>query len=258
MAVMVLNLASLTPVSSPDLNSDKSTPIYTKGGLTFMQDAFGPKIFRYGHNRSGSVQAQSELASRVGDANGVKAVTDITSGTTLSATKVGAWTADLEVGALFYVFDNDDSAGAAPEGEVSIVKSNTADKITLEDSMPLTVALAANDDVRTMATYGVDDSVDGDFAYAVFGVVVGRDGISDKNYGFYQSWGVCPRVLVLASSALTVGEGVVADAARVGTSGADAATLHVGVALMAKSADMVLDIAPIQMTLDFVGVSAGA
>jgi hypothetical protein len=258
MAVMVLNLSHIAPVGVEDLNRNTSSPKYKPGGMAWMEDAFGMRLFRYGQNRSGATQAQSTLASRVGNADATTVIDNITSGTTTSATKVGGWTANIHVGSMCYVFDNADAAGAAPEGEVSITIANTTDRVDVDPDMPYSVALAANDDLRMIGTWNLENAADGDKAYTVFGVVVGNDGVSNNNFGFYQSWGVCPQVLIKAGAPLALGEAVVADDGRVGPSAGstDPANLHIGVAIAQVSSDIVSDKAPVFLTLD-VGVSVG-
>src|SRR3990167_5009428 len=108
MADLFLHLGPIAPVGYEDLNSDNLNPKMKLGQLAFMQDDYGFRVFEYCRNMSGSAIAQGELQKRIADAT----TSNITSGTTTSATKSG-WTAGDYVGRILYVDDNDDSAGAA-------------------------------------------------------------------------------------------------------------------------------------------------
>src|SRR5437763_7554781 len=110
-----LNLSGIAPVTTTDLNSDSSNARYDVGGLAWARDAFGPKIFRYGQNRSGSSMAQGSLASSCGGTDAQLALTNITSGSTTTAVKAASMTAGKNVGGLLYVLDVGTVEGGATE-----------------------------------------------------------------------------------------------------------------------------------------------
>lgn len=244
MADLFLHLGNMLPVGSEDLNADHLNPKMKVGSLSFMIDDFGFRVFEYCRNMSGSAVAQGELQKRIADA----ATTNITSGTTTSATKSG-WTAGDYVGRILYVDDNDDSAGAAPEGECSPIVANSATVITVDPLRPFSVALAANDDIRVVSWNHLDDAADGDLASKVKGVAVGKNGVTSKYYGFWQRYGFCPDVIHKASSAVTSLNPVVADAASVGPHGSDAVDLHVGTQVGTHANDVVSNKSPVDLLL---------
>jgi hypothetical protein len=183
-------------------------------------------------------------------------VANITAGTTTSATTSGLTASDHQ-GKIANVLDNDDSAGAAPEGQSSIVADNTATKITMEADYPFSVALAANDDLELLATWQVEDAAASDEAWTVAGVVVGNDGISDGNYGWVQIEGAVSAdidtALVTDGDALIAGAAVLADPA-----GASAAELRCAIAMVAVSADQVAQTCPVMLKLFTCGAPASA
>lgn len=244
------NFSALLPVGLGDINQASTSPKYTPGGVAFLNTAFGPRLVKYNQNRTTAV-VQGALLSGVGGTDGKTAVT-------ASAGKVGqittsGLTANAHVGAIAYCLDNNDAAGAAPEGEASIVKANTATIIDLEDDLPFSVAVAASDTFSLISTYNAEEAADGDLAAVVQGVVMGKDGIGAGAYGFVSQWGVTPNTLLKASTALTSGDALVADAGRVGpaTGSADAGNLHVGYTAVVVTSDTVSDKFPAFMMLGF-------
>jgi hypothetical protein len=170
-----LNVGSLHSIGHADLNGDDLIAQDRPGRYAYCITAFGPAVYVYGRNTSGSVVAQGELMKRLADVG----VTDITSGTTTSATKSATWTADKHLGEMLFVMDNADSAGAAPEGEVSIIGSNTAATCNVDANYPYSVALAANDDLDTISPgWHWSDAAAGDLAQEVKGIVVAKAGVT--------------------------------------------------------------------------------
>lgn len=244
---LVLNVGSITGLSMADINTDDATGASLRarpGTISILVDAYGYRIVQYVKNVSNSVYAIGELVSKTANT----AVSNITApASTTTATTTGL-TADDHDGRLCYVLDNDDSAGAAPEGETSVVANNTATLITVEADMPFSVALAANDDLTLISNWQSTDSADGDLAHNVLGVVMGRDGFSDNQFGWVQKEGICPRV-ESSSAAFTAGDPVVADVAQVGTFGTDGQELWVGIALAGESADQAADMLPVNLKI---------
>jgi len=233
-----LNLGHLAGLGMSDFNRDDSTPYMRPGTIAWVVDAFGPRIVKYIKCVNSTAMAKSELASYAADGANVKTttITNITSGTTTSFV-TSALTANRHDGMISYVLDNDDAAGGAPEGESSIVGSNTATVVSLEKDYPYSVALAANDDIELVTTYQVDDAADGDEAWTVAGVVLGADGISTNNFGWIHVEGVTP---CLSAASAAEGDPIVADAAQVGPFGADGHELWIGTSLVTLSTDETL------------------
>ena len=242
--------AGILPAAHFDLSQIESStqgPRTDIGQIAWMRDKFGRiRLFTYRKNISGSAFAAGELASRLREVE-----TNVTAASsTTSAT--GTWSAaDDHIGSLFLVHDDAGGGGAAPEGEATIVASNTATVATFEVDLPLSTALAVNDDVTLFAP-GVIDAADGDFNFVVCGVAMGAP--ADDGFGWFQFHGVHPRVQHKSTDAVTAGAPVVADAAAVGAAGADVANLwvgyqmatHGGDALQIKSA-VVMSLLPVYM-----------
>ena len=246
MANSYLNVGHLIPAVGPELNANDLTPSAPVGAVSMVRDAFGLKILVYGRNQSGSAQTQGELAKKVADVT----VSNITSGTTTSFTKAASLTADIHVGRILHVDDNDDSAGAAPEGECSPIVSNTAAVATVDSNYPFSVALAANDDIRSFTPgWHMTDAADGDLAKECTGVVMASGGLTDGYYGWYQNYGYNPKVLHKNNTAVTSNDPVVADAAAVGPYGSDAVQLWVGYQTGTHAADRASELSPVFMLL---------
>lgn len=233
-----LNLGHITAVGHRDLNTDDQDPKMHPGMTSYVVDAFGPRVFMYGRNTSGAAQAIGALVSRLADV----AVNNITSGTTVSATKAASWTADKMVGCLLQVVDNDDSAGAAPEGEVGVIVSNSAGVVNVDPNRPFTVALAANDDVKTISPgWHWQASAAGDKAQEVKGVVVAKGGVSSLYYGWTQVYGIVPTANLKAATGFTDRAAIIADTSAVGPDGGGGWELVIGYNVGGITSDIVAD-----------------
>lgn len=243
---LFLNLGHLAGLGMSDFNRDDSTPYMRPGTIAWVVDAFGPRIVKYVRNVSGSAVLKSELMAYASDGANVKStsVANITSGTTKSFVTTGL-TADRHVGMISYVLDTAAVAGAAPEGESSIVAANTATLVTLEPDYAYSAALAVNDDIELIATYQVEDSAAADEAWTVAGVVLGADGVSNLNYGWIHVEGTCP---VKSASSAVEGDPLESGVAEV-TPLTGGHELWIGTALAALSTDEVLKQIPAQMKL---------
>jgi hypothetical protein len=241
----VLRLGNITSLSMSDINGDDATPQSRPGTITFINNVWGYAILKY--VRAVAAVTQGGLLSRYGltTTQGNTIVSNITSGTTTTATKSAAWAANAEVGAIFYVQDNDDAAGAAPEGEMSIVAANTANVLTLDSRLPMSVALAANDDVTTIATYQMKLSQDGDLNQVVQGIAIGKNGISAGQYGWIQMEGY-GKARAKASTT-TIQDPIVADVGVVGPFGTDGQELHIGQCVGTFTSDNAATTMPVNM-----------
>jgi hypothetical protein len=245
---LVFRMGNLVGMGMRDINGDDTDPNQRPGSQSYVVDAFGPRVFEYGRNTSGSAVLVGELMELEADGANVvtTTITNITAGSRTSATTTGL-TADNHTGMLAFMLDNDDAAGAAPEGETSIVADNSSTVITMEPDYPFSVALAANDDLELIANWQFEDSVDGDEAWTMYGVVVGIDGISSLNYGWIQREGYCS--CKGTANAMTEGDPVVAGAAAIDAFGTDGQELWVGVALASTSTDEAIPRIPVRLKL---------
>lgn len=237
---LVLNVGSITSIGMEDINGTSAEPRQRPGSVVILVDAYGYKVFKYVRVHQSGGMTMGQLASRPANV----AISNITSGTTTSLVTTGL-TADVHEGKLLYVLDNDDSAGAAPEGQVSIIASNSATAVTVEADYPYGTALAANDDLTIISNWQAEDSADGDFATYVQGVVVGRDGITDAQYGWVQCEGFV--VANTDTDAHTNEDTLVADVAALGDDATDGVELWVAIALAAATADQVAQTLPVNM-----------
>ena len=137
---LFLHVGHVIPIGTADLKASHPTPQYRRGTFCYSSDDYGLRIFRYLLNRKAAAGStlRGGLYSRAADVN---VTLGATSGSTTTAIKkVGAWTANILVGRMYIHLTNATSAGAAPEGETSIVTANTADQLSLDSARPLSAA----------------------------------------------------------------------------------------------------------------------
>ena len=239
-----LNLGHLTGLSMSDVNGDDATPQMAPGTIAIVRDMLGPRILKY--VKALATHTRGALVSKPGAVDGIEEVDDITAGSTTSATKTGR-TAGDDTGKLCSCYDNADSAGAAPEGEFSIIRTNTASVMSMETDMPFSVALAVDDDLALIGTYQAEASADGDYAHAVQGVVVGVNGITDNQYGWVQCDGITKATL--KSEALTKNGGLVADTSQLGAAASDGIELWCAIVLQDVKADQTAETGLVRLHL---------
>ena len=222
MPELYLHVGYILPMGYAELLADDKDPKYSKGQIGFMRDDFGLRLFRYMHNSTASAVAKGDLQARAANTT----ITNITSGTTTSITLTAAgWTADAFIGRLLICTDDAGAAGAAPEGEVGVIVANTATVITIDSGKPFTAAPAANDDFTVYSIFDLKDAADGDLARDCVGIPM--QAVSTLYWGVWQIYGFCPDVIHTAA-AVTAGDPIVADAAKVGAFGTDGQELWVG------------------------------
>ena len=220
-----------------------------EGQIAWARDRFGAfRLFTYRKNVSGSAFALGDLTSRKFEVE-----TNQTGAAT--GTVVGTFVADDFVNALAIVHDDTGGAGAAPEGEASIVAGNTATIQTLETDLPWSVALASGDDV-TFLSPKVIDSIADDPAFVVCGIAMAA--AADDEWSWFQFQGVHPAANHAASSfisnsALKSGTKVVAlygDATAVvgGTAGTGIGYV-IGYQIAIHTSDVVTLKSPVMMAL---------
>ncbi len=176
-----------------------------------------------------------------------QSITNLDSGAVNSATKAATFTANNEFGGVMYVFDNNDSAGAAPEGEYAVIIKNTAAIIYFQPD--LSAALAANDDLTiSYPAHGTAVSDTGlqpsemlgwvPFMTADDGALLG---IPDGYMGWLIEKGITEiRVDLTSSAVVTVGKGLITTATNdgyVGDGSSSALSLIVAYALGAATSD---------------------
>ena len=248
-ADLVLNLASLTSHSMADLNSDTSITQGRAGSLFFAVDAYGPRIFMYVRNRNGADITQGELMSYLSDTATPKVgrTTSETAGAgqvaSTTVITVASLTAGDHDGALCNILNNDATAGALPEGETSIVANNTATVVTVESDYPYSSNVLLSDTIELISNWQVHDATVDDEAWTVAGVVMGRDGISNGNYGWIQIEGICS--VDIDTAAVTEGDALNAAAnAMADVAGAGGVQLHIAVGMAAVTADQATQTVP--------------
>lgn len=166
-------------------------------------------------------------------------ITNIDSGTTTSITKAGEFGTDNAlVGGRLICVDDAGAAGAAPEGEMGIVRQETANTLTIDPAYPFSVATAANDDfIVDLYGLAVIDSAAGDKAYKIAGVAMVDHDQYDK--GWIQFYGIHPLVDAKAATDIPAGESVIADVGTISDGAGAAPALVAGVSLFNLKSDAV-------------------
>ena len=207
----VLHLGFMIPVGPQDIEADDLTAKMRPGSYSLAVDDFGEHIFRYGRNRAGAAVSLGDFVSRAGDTNATTVLTASTGTTTRAGIVGAALTASAEVGNLLVVVNNNSSTGAAPEGEIGVIVSNTTGYINIDAARPFTTAVAASDILWVIGTWNTEYSVGlptPDTAFTVFGCVVAQNGIASLNFGLYGVWGIVPQANY-SSGGATVGQPLV-------------------------------------------------
>ena len=234
---LFLNVGNLVGMGATDLNGDDASAQNRPGSISFIVDAYGPRILKYVRNVGTTARTRGELVEYAADgANVVSTSVTATAGSTTSVT--AATTVPRHTGMMAYVLNKAATAGAAPEGEVSFVSTHTATILTMEPTYPFSVAVAVNDTVELVATYQVETTAANDAAWTCTGWLIGADGISANNYG----WAVQEGYVVADATAANITEGT---GVKAGVNGAitivaaNEAALSVGRALSAMTNDSV-------------------
>lgn len=199
----VLHLGFMIPVGQQDIEANDLKATMRGGTYGLVVDAYGERILRYCCNRDANFSL-GDIVSRVGNTNAALVVTASTGTTTRAGIVGAALTASDHIGNILYVQGNNDSAGAAPEGENSIIVSNTTGYVNINAARPFTTAVAASDILWIIGTFNTEFSVGlptPDISMTVYGCVVGQSGISDNQYGWVQSWGYVPQCNYSSSGA---------------------------------------------------------
>lgn len=210
-AGMTFRLGNMVGMSSMDVNSDTSNTLHRPGSISFLVDAYGyPRIFKYVKNKRGSALTYGMVNTRPVNV----AITNMTSASTATQLVTTGLTASAHDGKLIYI--QGETAATAPDGEVSIVKSNTATLVNLEAGYALstaTVSPTGTADAVIVSNWQTNINGTSDLAINVQGAIAGVDGISDGNFGWVQVEG--PSVVNQTTVALTSG-GVIETSATAG------------------------------------------
>ena len=207
---LFLHVGHVIPIGTADLKASHPTPQYRRGTFAYSSDDYGLRIYRYLLNRKASAGStlRGGLYSRSADVNVTLGATS--GSTTTSIKKVGAWTAGILVGRMYIHLTNATSAGAAPEGETSIVTANTADALSLDSSRPLSVAPSVGaDTTRVFSLFDLAAAASGDLAAPgtttpnVMGIAMAV--VDPAAWGMFQTYGLCPDALVKPSTAIGPG-----------------------------------------------------
>jgi len=155
---------------------------------------WGNQIYRYVQNKSNSAFA-------VGDSVSFVAPVAITPSANTSLVEVvtTGLTANEYQFDIFYVTDNASGAGAAPEGEFSIITQNSATILSLDADQPMTVAVTSSDTAVVITYCHVVDSAANDTQQEFAGVCVSA--IPDDYWGWVLVTGLCPNVTGTADNA---------------------------------------------------------
>ncbi len=197
------------------------------GDIIYLRDKLGSRYLKYNRSVATAAMAQGKITAKFGDANGLTAITNILSGSTIHAVTSGLTAGTFE-GGLCYVRDVNAVAGAAPEGEVAIVKQNSTTRIDFDDKYPLSAALAVNDDLTIEARNTVILSASGDNVNRVSGAIV-AESVAVADYFWTQFSGLC-RVVTEATIAPLVGAQAMCAATTAGAvDGVGASTAFVDV-----------------------------
>lgn len=237
--------ALLQPIGMGDLNTNSATPRgLNPGASVWTHTPWGLLLVRYVQNRDVAV-VKGALMSAVGDVNGKTQITSSGAAAVNTTTKIttSGLTASAHVGGGAYILNNTTGTGTAPEGEDSIVVSNSTTEVIIDARHPYSATTVSGDTINLYGTYNSQLSADGDQAFAVQGVVMGKDGITAGNFGFVARNGYVPNTLLKAATALTQSDALVADAGRVGPAAgsADVALLQIGTAPHVVNDDIVTD-----------------
>ena len=246
---LYLNVGNLLALSPGDMDADDSSPRFRPGGLNFLSDAYGARIMKYVQARATAI-GKADLVSAASGGTDQRHTAFTVQATVVNATTaadITGATADRHIGMIAFVNDDAGAAGAAPEGEATIVRSNTATVMRFEADYALSAALAVNDVLHVIATYQVEAAAAADQAWVVEGVAIGDVGFAANNYGWVQQYGHA--MARMTAAAITLGNEVVAGASAVLTKGSQTGEDWVGVALASVGSDQVAVRVPIKITI---------
>jgi len=193
---------------------------------------WGDQIYRYVQNKSNSAFAVGDVISFVAPVS----IDNITSGTVSSITTSGLTANEYQYDILF-CGDDAGAAGAAPEGEYSIILSNTTTVVYIDPDLPFTAAPAANDDFKVITYCHVTDAAAADTQQEFAGVAVST--IPDNYWGWVQAAGLCDNVTGTTTNAQTDLASCIAGTKVLAESSTSAVNLLIAAKRGASAADTV-------------------
>lgn len=237
---LFLKVGHITSASPAELNSDQANPYHRPGSLVILTDAYGTRMLKYTKHLDASTLGALKSCASAGSTQRHTAFTLQTGTNNTTQCAITGATAGRHNGMIFWVNNSTAGTGVAPEGEASIVASNTATVMKLEPSYPLSATLTATDTVHVVANWQVEAAAANDQAWTVEGVAVARDGVTAGNFGWIQIEGVCV-ANALDTTATVAGSPIIAAASTVQDDGAATNELWIGYALTATNNDQVND-----------------
>lgn len=225
-----------------DLAANHATAQETPGIERSIMTAFGPAIVRYGRATQSGGATRGELTKYKANVT----IDNITSGSTTTIVTTGL-TANAHDGDILVCFDNNDSAGAAPEGEAVPIIKNTTTTVYADPNNPFSVAAAVNDDFRVVSYSKNIDSAAGDERADLFGIAAVT--ITENYWGWFFCAGICPYALIRASTGLTAAKAIIAHTARIDVSSTSGHELLIGQTLgkLAVTSDIVSDVCAVEL-----------
>lgn len=224
------------------LAANDSTPQEMPGIERAIMTKFGPARVRYGKCVQAGGCARGELQAYRAN----QAISNITSGSTTSIVTTGLTANDYDYD-LLVCTDDAGGAGAAPEGEVAKISSNSTTTVFLDPDDPFSAAPAVNDDFNVVTYCKTIDSAAGDEVNDLFGVAA--TALTANYWGWYFFDGICPYALARAATALTADVALIAHTARLDVSSTSADQLLVGVSLgrLAVASDLANDVFAVRL-----------
>jgi len=192
-----LNLRHITGLTGTDLElNSPSAKGFAAGQPMWMYDSYGLRMFTLVQNRSsGAVSfTRGMVTARCGGNTGISIVTASTGTVTQIAHASAALVTNQFVGSICYLASTGSTAVATPEGESSIVVSNTSSAVNMDPTYPFSTTPGAGLLAQLISTYNVEAASTGDLNNVVMGAVIAQNGFTTGNFGFVQSYGPCQRV----------------------------------------------------------------
>ena len=228
MADMVLDLGLLLPMTAQDVQANDVNPKMQQGQYTLLIDRLaGIRYCRYLHNQLAS--AADAVAGGLYSRAGITAIASAAAGGSTTTIVTTGLTAGAHVGKLAYV-KTATVAGAAPEGEISPIVSNSATVVTVDSRRPFSSAIIAATAVDIYPLYEFIKAAAGDLSHNVLGICLATNGISNGNWGVLQVHGLCQDAKVLSSAVLTIAKGIIAGTEQCTVSATSAVNLLIGYA----------------------------
>ena len=204
----------------------------------------GRSAFIWACNRSGGALSRGAL-TKFYSMTGT-----VVSGTVDTMTDGAAtFIANEQIGNLFILNNNNDSAGAAPEGEFGVITKNTATTLTIrtaQANQQFSEALAVNDTYSIRSTAQVIASAAGDQESEIAGITV-VSSWADNYWGWLCIQADCIAALVKENTAITKDKGLIADTGRLTVGSTSGQELIVAYTLDTFAADIITDLIPVKL-----------